>query len=364
MKKLVSLLSISILLISSAFGNGTVVDTFLVNQEEKINAQLMALRAAESDQQRFLENESLCEMIEEMIAYPGALDYPFEAFTTMSTIKSPDGAFRLFNWNIEDNNGMNSHYCYMIMPTRGDKPNTVIKFIEDKVTIPPRPSNMLTPEHWYGALYYNIVPVQKGSKTYYTVMGYNGGSRSTNKKMIDVFHFKGKKLRLGLPIFQASADSKQLVRRVFFEYSEKATIGVNMNEQLNAIVFDHLVPETANLEGMYDYYVPDMSYDAYKWNGSVWVYQEDLVATNKENRKTKLYRPTEDGEGDEAVDVKDEWITPVDNGNIIVDGGNPIAPVEEDATDTKKKKSAGKKKKERKKLFKRKKSEPRSAIKN
>lgn len=359
MKHLLSILFINFLFCSYALDKGIEIDTFLVNQELKVNEQLKAVRSAKTDEQRYLENESLKEMIEALIVYPGAFDYPFSSFQTMSTIASPDGAFRLFNWNIEDNDGLNTHYCYLIQPTRQDKPNTLIKFQEDKITLPPRPETMLTPQRWYGALYYNIIPVKKGSKTYYTILGYNGSSKSTNKKIIDVFHFKGKKLRLGLPIFQEEAGSKRLLRRVFFEYSDKVIIGVNMNERLNAIVFDHLVPETASLEGMYDYYVPDMSYDAYKWTGSIWQYEEDLVATNRENKKTRQYKPGKDGE-DEFIEVKDDWINPVDEGNPI-SGGNPIAPLEAEENTSKKKKKA-KKKKERKKLFRRKPRKPHSAI--
>ena len=313
------------------------VDTFLVNKEAEINAQLKKLRNTRDDNQRYLENESLKELVESILAYPGTFDHPFESFETMSTISSPDGAFRLFNWNIEDNSGMNSHFCYMILPTRGDKPNTVIEFNEDRITIPPRPENTLTPLNWYGALYYNIIPVKKGSKTLYTVIGYNGGGRSTNKKILDVFYFKGKKLRMGYPVFQESMGSKRLVRRVFFEYSEKVTIGVNLNERLDAIVFDHLIPETPNLEGMYDFYVPDMSYDAYRWEGSIWRYEEDLVAVNDENRRQRLYDPgSEDGE---YIEVRDEWIDPVD-GNPNGGGTNAVAPVDDSHNTSKKKKKA------------------------
>jgi hypothetical protein len=221
----------------------------------------------------------------------------------------------------------------------------------------------LTPDHWYGALYYNIVPVEKGNKTLYTMIGYNGGGRSTNKKILDVFYFKGKKLRMGYPIFQESQGSKRLKRRVFFEYSEKVTIGVNMNEQLNAIVFDHLIPETPNLEGMYDFYVPDMTYDGYRWEGAIWVYKEDLIAVNKENKRTRVYNPDSENEGEpEYIEVKDRWEDPVD-GNPNGGGTNAVAPVEEDdSSDSKKKKKARKKNKKRFKLFQRKKNKPRSAV--
>ena len=336
------------------------IDTFLVNKEKEINAQLLKVRATRDDQMRMLENESLEHLIESILAYPGSFDYPFESFQTLSTLRSPDNVFRLFNWNIEDNNGLNSHYCYMILPSRADKPNEVIKFKEDNVTIPPRPENLLLPTTWYGALYYKIIPVEKGNKTLYTMIGYNGGSRNTNKKILDVFYFKGKTLRLGYPLFQESAGSKQLLKRVFFEYSEKATIAVNFNDQLDAIVFDHLVPETPNLTGMYDFYVPDMTYDGYTWGGSIWEYKEDLVAVNKTNRKVRLYGPNQEGaENDTFVDVKDQWVDPVD-GNPYGGGSNAIAPVE--TQDGKKTKKVKQRDRQHRKGWFRRRKEPRSAI--
>ncbi len=354
---------------SAVFAKGVEVDTFLVRMEAEINQQLEIVRATKDDNARYLENESLKELVESILAHPGSLTYPFEAFQSMSTIKSPDGAFRIFNWNIEDNNGLNYHYCYMILPARSNKPNQVIELKEDRITLPPRPVNMLTPNKWYGALYYKIVPIKKGSKTMYTMIGYNGAGKGTNRKMLDVFYFKGKKLRMGYPIFQESETSTRLVRRVFFEHSEKVKISVNMNTQLDAIVFDHLVPETKGLEGMYEFYVPDMTYDGYRWIGDVWRYKSDLIATNHENKKTRQYNPLfasdTTGKEKEFIDLNDNWTNPVDQNNPINVGGSAVAPLEDDVVQKgkKKRKAKSKDKKHRKGWFKRRK-EPRSAIKD
>ena len=339
------------------------VDSFLIKKEVEIKTQLDLVRSVKEDHLRDLENETLKNLLKEVLTHPGVMEHPFNSFKTVSTIAAPDGAFRLFNWNVESNSGLHSHYCYLVVPKWGNRPNEVIEFKEDRITIPPRPSNTLTPEHWYGALYYNIIPVEKGNKTLYTMIGYNGSGRSTNKKILDVFYFKGKRLRMGYPIFQESHESKRLVRRVFFEYSEKVTIGVNMNERLNAIVFDHLIPETPNLEGMYDFYVPDMTYDGYRWEESIWKYEEDLIAVNNRNKNTRVYNPLGSQEDEpEYIEIKDEWEDPVD-GNPNGGGTNAVAPVDEvDKKKEKKKKKARKKDKKRFKLFQRKKNKPRSAV--
>lgn len=136
-------------------------------------------------------------------------------------------------------------------------------------------------------------------------------------------------MRMGYPIFQEEVGSEKLVRRVFFEYSDKASVTVNLNHNLAAIVFDHLVPEQANLEGMFDYYIPDMTYDGYSWSDGIWNYKEDIIAYNDENKKTKQFVPGKNGEEDEVVEMKDVWIDPVDeNGPIDNQGHDATAPIE------------------------------------
>jgi hypothetical protein len=327
------------------------IDPFLIEQEEVINEALLKLRASRDDNERLMANEELITEVEAVLAHPASMDYPFDKFQTMSTIRSPDGAFRLFNWNVEDDNMMHKHYCYLIRPKRGNKENQVIQLFEDKITIPKKPEGMLSSRNWYGAIYYNIVPIKKGNKTYYTVFGYNGNDRSTNMKILDVFYFKGKTLRMGYPLFQESVNSPTYLRRVFFEYSEKASITMNINPSYDAIVFDHLVPETPNLSGMYDFYIPDMSYDGYKWGAHAWIYQEDLIVGNNPNKKIKYFDPDNKGDRDKGKEVANKWVDPVDGGAPVNSGGvDAIAPLDK-VEETKDKKNKNGKSNTKEKKF-------------
>ena len=338
------------------------LDTFFMAQEKVIADLLTEMRETNDNNRREMLNIDLIDEIENTIDHPGAMDYPFNSWTTMSTLIAPDGEFRIFNWNVENNELMHQHFCYIIRPGRGNKPNQVYKFKEDKITIPPRPDIMLTPDRWYGALYYKIIPVTNGNKTYYTVLGFSGKDRSTNMKILDVIYFKGKSLRLGHPLFQESQGSPNLVRRVFFEYSEKAVVSVNVNDKLGGIVFDHLVPEQENLEGMYSFYIPDMTYDAYRLKDGVWRYEEDVIAYNEQNKKIKQWRPTEGGDNSEFNEVKDFWINPVDPTSPVSTGRDATAPVEDLSIEKKHKRTKQDRDKRRKfKLFKKKKKN-RSAI--
>jgi len=356
------LLTLVILSTSVAFGKNIEVDTFLVNKEYEINEILTKLRAAEDDAEKEFINIDLQAALEELLKYPGVMEYPFESWNTMSTITSPDGAFRIFNWNVEDKNLTHKHYCYVVKPTRGNKDNKVFELKEDKVTISPKPETTLTPNNWYGALYYKIIPVQKGSKTYYTVLGFSGKDRSSNQKLLDVFYFKGKSMRMGFPLFQEAKDSKRLKRRVFFEYSEKAIFTMNQNDKIGGIVFDHLIPESPNLEGIYEFYIPDMTYDCYRNKDGIWRYEEDVIAYNDPNKKIKQWHPTEGGDSSEAEDVKDFWINPVDPTSPVNSGSDATAPIEDVRDKDTKKRNKSDRRKDKKKKHKKRKKKNRSAV--
>lgn len=306
------LLYILLILPSFAFSKGIEVDTFLVRKEDELLVLLETLRKSRSNSELALNNINFTEELKEVLKYPGVMDYPFEKLTTMSTIKSPDAEFRLFNWNIEDEHQQHQHFCFLVRK-KGNR-TYVTEFKEDKITLPPRPDGMLTAKRWYGALYYKIVPVRSGNKTLYTILGYNGSSRSSNKKILDVFWFKGKTLRIGYPLFQDERDPSVLLRRVFFEYSDKTTISVKHLKDINKIVFDHLTPETPNLKGMYEYYVPDMSYDAYYWEDGFWKYQADISVGNDKEKYRRVYY-FDDKTGEEKYKlVAVDWVNPVGGG--------------------------------------------------
>ena len=326
-----------------SFGKEVEIDTFLVRKEDELAILLKKLRESKSSNDILMSNIDFTDALKEILYYPGSLDYPFDKLNTMSTIKSPDGAFRLFNWNVEDENQIHSHYCYLVRKGRGKK-NQVTTFKEDKFSLGPRPDGMLTANRWYGGLYYKIVPVQVGRKTLYTMFAYNGGNRSSNKKILDVFWFKGKSLRIGYPLFQDERDKETLHRRIFIEYSEKASISVNYQAGINKIVFDHLTPEMPNLKGMYEYYLPDMSYDAYFWENDFWNYQADIIVGNDKEKSRREYYIDKDTGEEKFKIVPIDWVDPTSGG---MGEKHTIAAVENNENSQKEKKKLLKAKKKR-----------------
>ena len=274
--------------------------------EDSIMFHLNHLRTAENDAQKTARNEILKHWVEETVKYKEALSYSFDKLKTMGTVKSPDEAFRLFNWNIEKDDGTYEYFCYVVKPGRGGK-NVVIPLADRSHLMRPRPSDLaLDNRKWFGALYYKVIPVKKGGKTLYTLLAWDGNNRLTTKKFVEIMHFSGsKKVKFGYPMIKTP---KGVQNRYFVEFMSEqfVTLRYSQEKKEEIIVFDHLSPKAPQLEEMYEHYVTDGSYDALRFENGYWVFVADYYAVNKED-KDKLNDPTKnnyDHDGKEFVKPK------------------------------------------------------------
>jgi len=299
---------VTILFVSqNVFSQG---DSLLILKEKELASMLNDLRSAKTDKDKFQKNKILKEKLEETINLLGVFDYPFESLKTMGTIKSDDDLVRLFNWNIELDDHTQKYYCYILRYDVKKKKYIVNELIDNSVALPMRPDEVLDAKNWYGALYYKLIPIEKGNRTFYTVLGMDANNSMSNVKIIDVLYFTGNTVRLGSPIFK---NKEETVKRVFFEYSKKAYMSLKYEEQYNRIIFDHLSPETPGMEGYYAYYVPDFSYDSYVLYKNKWYLQEEVVAVNKKSReKVKVYIQNKRTGKLEVKEVDNDWVDPSD----------------------------------------------------
>ena len=174
-----------------------------------------------------------------------------------------------------------------------------------------KPTGIIDAKNWYGALYYKILPIEYNGKTDYTLLGWDGGTSESNFKIIDVLTFSGNNVKLGSPVF---IKKKEVLKRVVFEYSDKSSMSLKYEDKYDRIVFDHLSPESPSLAGVYSFYVPDFSYDAYIWDNESWVLNEDVITINNEEEKknqTNYVLDEKTGKIKEKK-VKNGWLNPAD----------------------------------------------------
>ena len=102
-------------------------------------------------------------------------------------------------------------------------------------------------------------------------------------------YFSGKnKIKFGLPIFKKSKNESQ--KRVILQYDARTLISVKFHKKDKKIVFDHLVPRSKDLKGMYEYYIPDGTFDAFYYKNRKWWLEKEIDIRNSQ-KTPKIKKP-------------------------------------------------------------------------
>lgn len=289
----------------------TFSQTDLEEKEKMLHVKLLALRAAKTDEQMDQLNADFKKSMENFLKLDGAFEYKFQLLKTVAVLDAPDKKVRIVNWNIEYTD-LSYTYGAFVMHVNENKGKIIVTELVDAIdAYSPKPEGIIDAKNWYGCLYYKIVPFERNNKTEYLLLGWDGGTTGSNFKLLDVLTINGNSIKLGSPVFKGK---KSTTKRVIFEYSDKSNMVVRFEEKYGRVVMDHLSPESPTLAGLYSYYVPDMSYDAYAYADGAWYLQEDVIATNPdESKETKYFYALNSKTGRvEKRKMKGDWIDPTD----------------------------------------------------
>jgi hypothetical protein len=302
--RLVSLLAFGIFSLTGSAQSYFPTDMEL--REDTLSKILNELRGAQKDKEKDSINLIFRSCMSRTLELPEAFNYPFLKLKSVGFIDAPD-ELRIVNWNIEQQDETQKYYCFVLKKSKNGISLTELK---DNPDTPPQPDGIIEPEKWYGALYYKIIPKERGSKKMYVLLGWDGNNSSSTIKLIDVLYFAGSNPKLGSPIFKMNNTT---LRRIFFEHSKKVSISLKYEPEYDRIIYDHLSPETPALAGFYSFYVPDLSYDAFYFKDNKWILKEDVIGVNKADGDTKeVYIKNERNGKIEKVEIKDRWQSPED----------------------------------------------------
>ncbi len=208
----------------------------------------------------------LIPMLVKALKVKNSFEYPFDSLKHINILYPDDKSFRIFNWNLQKTTGVYRYFGAI------QKKSSELEIwpLYDYSDYMKNPQDTITSsERWFGMLFYQIKQVKKQ----YLLFGWDGNTLLSNKKIIDVLSFDKK----GNPVFGAkifnigTIEEPKYVARFIIEYKEIAQTSMRYDNDLQMIIYDHLIPIDPKAEGMYSYYVPDGSYEAFelikkKWN--------------------------------------------------------------------------------------------------
>ena len=212
------------------------------------------------EKNRFAAVHKMIPTLVKSLQVKQSFDYPFTKLRSISIQYAPDSTFRIFTWQLFIDS---DNYRYFGAIQMNREKLELFPLIDRSFDIDsPVRASALKNDQWYGALYYKIMPVNYEKKTAYLLFGYDQYSLYRRRKILDVLYFDDYNQPLfGAPILPVA--NNNTLSRLVLEYSAEAKVGLNYDERLDLIVFDHLIQMEGRFgEGKIN--VPDGSYQAFK----------------------------------------------------------------------------------------------------
>jgi hypothetical protein len=268
---------------SFEFNNGPLMNKF---QDSLIKLNDETFNAP-STGERFAKNASFIKTLVNSLKTHSSFSYPFDSLKRVSIVKSPDNSFRIISWFVPLDDGSYRFFGTIQIATK-DGNLKLFPLIDNTENI--TDVNAIgTNKSWYGARYYEIIPVtSSGRQPYYVLIGWKGNSSKTTKKVLEVLSFEKGEPIFGKPVFEGLKGSNSK-NRVVFEYNKLNSMTLTLDKTVNMIVFDHLAPFSKEMINNFEYYASDLSFDAYKITNGKLKLIENVELKNDPNNMDELY---------------------------------------------------------------------------
>jgi hypothetical protein len=195
---------------------------------------------------------------------------------------APDNSFRIITWTLPKRDRSSyEYYGYLQTYNMKKKSSMVYPLVNNTGEFDNPQLAKLNPANWYGALYYQMIPCKRHGKMYYILLGKRWIDWRKSQKVIDVVYIAGDKINFGFPMFKID---KKTQNRVLLTYNADVSMSLRYDERDRKITYDHLMPSDPKLEGQYEFYGPDGSYDVLIFQSGNWIV---IPAADVRNKKDK-----------------------------------------------------------------------------
>mgnify|MGYP001034274925 CR=1 FL=1 len=257
---------------------------------------------SKKESNRFEANRQFIALWNEILKDEKSMQYPFDSIKEVSRLMSPDKKFRLITWNMLKEDQTHAFFGFIqVNNTKTVKKGLFKKettsqyeyftLLDKSSTVKNPETYVADPSKWFGMLYYDII---KSDDDFYTLFGWDGNDKLTQKKFIDILSFKAD----GTPLFGKDVFKipGKFAKRVMFEYAGEVAMSLKYNAGRKQIIYSHLAPNTLDptLEGQYQYYGPDGSFDALSMKKGNWVYEPAIDIRKDKDKTDDVKKPNPD----------------------------------------------------------------------
>ena len=222
---------------------------------------------------RFRSDSVFVKTLVRALKVKNSFYYPLESIS-ISRLYAPDSSFRIFTWQMK-----RDEYMYLqkgaIQINTPDGSLKLFPLFDNSMFTSKAEDSVRGRNNWIGAIYYKIIQKEYNGKKYYTLLGFDDFSITSNKKWMEVLTFNSAgEPQFGGPFisFRNDTAKRKLVQARFsIEYKKEARTFFNYDPEKDLIIFDHLVSEGNQPENKASY-IPDGDFEAFKWERGQWVH--------------------------------------------------------------------------------------------
>jgi len=222
----------------------------LARKEDSLRHYADSMINAQEPTTRFRSDSTFTKTFVRALLVKNSFYHPFETVETVSKLYAPDSTFRIFSWQLKKD-----EYMYLqkgVIQMRTSDGSLKIFPLYDQSMFTGKPNDSVrNNKNWIGAIYYKIIEKNWQGKNYYTLLGFDDFTISSNRKWMEVLTFNEKgEPEFGGPFFTYKEDSvkKPTEYRFNIEYKKDARTTFNYNPELDMVIYDHLISETEEPE--------------------------------------------------------------------------------------------------------------------
>lgn len=247
---------------------------------------------------RFKADSIFTRMLVRALKEKHSFSYPFDSLQTISRLYAPDSSFRIFTWQLMQDEATFRRHGAIQMHT-ADGSLLLYPLIDKTHQVDNIHGTVTSNTDWVGAIYYNIILTSYQNKKYYTLLGYDEHSFRSTKKRIEVLTFENGKPVFGGPFFSFEQDStrKPVQYRYAIEYKKDGNASIRYDEETKMIIYDHLISENNQPEKKYTY-IPDGDYEGFQWDNGRWVHISKVFTFKLQDGQAPVERPVKEGKLD------------------------------------------------------------------
>lgn len=234
-----------------------------------------SMYSATIPEDRATGNEQFVRVMKRFLKTEGSFKYPATKLAEkIAVLNAPDKSFRIYNWEVTQASELGRYYGVIQMADSRMQP---LVDISDKI-IRGAEDSTFSGTRWFGSLYYKILMQEIGGQPIYFLLGWNGNSLNSERKVVEAFGFNSKgEAQFGAPLFNIIERGKRRnVNRFVLEYQRGSRVSLNYDKENDKIIMDHCESQIGDPAKKFTY-IPDGTYDGLSWNGTQWVMSENVL---------------------------------------------------------------------------------------